>query len=356
MNNAKVGEAEEPKTLIGILASHDSPEKNKDLVKLLDKLCGEDEILFSSFHFLFTGGTYERIIFGIKKPGEEEIKPVNDKTQEILIHNSTTLPSRKEGGVTILAYSVVQRSCNIIWPFLSPVTTHWLNPENLALMRLSDYWHVKRLMNSGSVTEWFEKEAEMDKVRNLCDIPLELDLPGTKLNASQKPNFTGKIPHKLKEGGGHKILSPKDEDFPDNVNFPEEPEDMTIALIAHDDMKARMIEFVLDYEKELNRFERILATGTTGRDVIDASRILREGGKVFRYHSGPKGGDIEIATEVLYGRCHVVVFFIDPLNPHPHIEDIRVVFGACMIQDKVRMLANDMQARDWMERIVRRGK
>jgi len=361
-----VDEAREQKTLIGILASHDSPEKNNALAKLLDELCAENEKLLSLFHFLFTGGTYERIIIGTNESKKEGVKTVNDRTREILIPNSTTLPSRKKGGVTILAYSVVQRSCNIIWPFLSPVTAHWLNPENLALMRLSDQWHVKRLMNSGSVTEWFKKEAEMDTVRNLCAIPLELDLPGTD----------GKIPYKDRDEGGYKILSPKDEDFreknrnekgykilspkdrdfPDDVSFPDKIKDMTIALIAHDDMKARMIEFVLDYERELNQFERILATGTTGRDVIDASRILRTNKKVFQYHSGPKGGDIEIATEVLYGRCHVVVFFIDPLHPHPHIEDIRVVFGACMIQDEVRMLTNDMQARDWMERIVRRAK
>ncbi len=45
----------------------------------------------------------------------------------------------------------------------------------------------------------------------------------------------------------------------------------------------------------------------------------------------------------------------DPLHPHPYIEDIRVVFGACMIQDKVHMLTNEMQAREWMERVVKRG-
>ena len=135
-----------------------------------------------------------------------------------------------------------------------------------------------------------------------------------------------------------------------------EPEftQMTIALIAHDDMKSRMVEFAIDFEPELSLFARILTTGTTGRQVTDAVPKLEKEKKIYRYHSGPKGGDIEIATEILLGRCHVVVFFVDPLHPHPHIEDIRVVFGACMIRDQVRMLTNEMQAREWMGRVVRK--
>ncbi|MBE0635660.1 methylglyoxal synthase, partial [Candidatus Bipolaricaulota bacterium] len=70
---------------------------------------------------------------------------------------------------------------------------------------------------------------------------------------------------------------------------------------------------------------------------------------IYRYHSGPKGGDVEIATEVLFGNCQVVVFFVDPLRPHPHTDDIRVVFAACMLQDEVRMFSNERQAREWFE-------
>ena len=62
-----------------------------------------------------------------------------------------------------------------------------------------------------------------------------------------------------------------------------------------------------------------------------------------------------VPWHVLVAEAPVVMFFIDPLHPHPHIEDIRVVFGACMIQDQVRMLTNEMQGREWMERVVKRG-
>ncbi|MDI6810900.1 MAG: hypothetical protein QMD80_04390 [archaeon] len=122
-------------------------------------------------------------------------------------------------------------------------------------------------------------------------------------------------------------------------------------------MKERMVDFAIQYETELSEFGRILATGTTGREIENACRKLREDEKVRRCLSGPKGGDIEIATEILYDRCNIVVFFIDPLHPHAHIDDIRVVFSACTAEIKdndVRMLTNEVQAREWIEEAVRR--
>jgi methylglyoxal synthase len=136
-------------------------------------------------------------------------------------------------------------------------------------------------------------------------------------------------------------------------------EDQSIALIAHDDMKQRMVGFAIQYEDELCRFNRVLTTGRTGEEVESACRRLRDGGTIRRYLPGPKGGDIEIATEILFDRCHVVVFFVDPLHPHAHIDDIMVVFSACMAEiqgNDVRLLTNELHAREWMEEAVRRHR
>lgn len=324
------------KTYISVLASHDNDDINNTLAGIFKELYEKDKDLLANYHFIFTGGTYDRIIEGTKKPS---IKPVSKKIKEFLLTRCgiSKLPSRSEGGVTILSFLVSQQKCSIIWPFLTPLTSHWLNPENLALMRLSDLWHVKRLMNKGSVLEWFSKESAIDINRNLQTIPPSVtfyDVDGTTL----KPiYFEGKkSPY---------VLQREEMKYPENFN------DMTVALIAHNEMKSRMIEFAMDHERELSKFKRILSTGTTGREVSANTRDLYK--KVCRYHSGPKGGDIEIASEILFGNCHVVIFFVDPLNPHPHIEDIRVVFGACMIQENVRMLTNEMQAREWIQRVVR---
>jgi len=325
------------KTIIGVLASHDSKETNNSLVAVFDRLVEKDPKLLDNFHFLFTGGTYERIINGTADAEDKGISKVKTKTKKFIEKRSTCLPSRLHGGVTLLAYCVVQRQCSLLWLFLSPITSHWLNPENLALMRLSDQWHAKRLMNTGSVEEWFSEEAKTDVYRNQQEIPLQLILPGTE----------GRLVNKRL---GEKCFNINWSKF----SIPKDFSEMTIALIAHDEMKNRMVDFAIDYEQELLKFKRILCTGTTGREVEDNARRLKENDKIYRYKSGPKGGDIEIASEILSGRCHVVIFFVDPLHPHPHIEDIRVVFGACMIQNNVRMLTNEMQAREWMDRVVKR--
>jgi methylglyoxal synthase len=318
------------KTLIGVLASHDDDAINNTLARLFEKLHAQDPKTLERFSFVFTGGTFDRLIDGTKQP---HVKPIAPATRDFLSCRCglTRLPSRTEGGVTVLSYLVVQQVCGIIWPFLTPLTPHWLNPENLALTRLCDQWHVKRLMNTGSVEEWFAKEAPHDWRRNRQPTPPQLAL--TKRTITPKLGAQG---------------ARLDREVSDQ---PTEISEKTIALIAHDAMKNRMVEFAIDHDPDLEKFDRILSTGTTGREVMANTRRLMN--KVVRYQSGPKGGDIEIATEILFGDCHIVVFFVDPLHPHPHVEDIRVVFGACMIQDQVRMLTNEMQAREWMQRVVR---
>lgn len=321
------------RTLIAVLASFDSEIKHSSLVEAFESIYKHDHDKLERFHFLFTGGTFERIFF--PQPGTfSGIRRMDDRVRRSILSRATRLPERREGGVTILANYVVRRQCGIVWPFLDPAEPHWLNPENLALMRLCDVWQVKRLMNKGSVEGWFRNEADKDITRNLQLQPPPLTFEdGTELAAIPGERKEKYFQVKLRDG--NRYFAPKVGD--------------TIALIAHDEMKAKMIDFVTQYETELSRFERILATGTTGREVKEASKILQN--KVTPCRSGPKGGDIQIATEILAGRCHVVVFFVDPLHAHPHAEDIRVVFGACMIENNVQMLTNEVHAREWMDHV-----
>ena len=68
---------------------------------------------------------------------------------------------------------------------------------------------------------------------------------------------------------------------------------MEIAIIAHDRMKADMVQF-LNKNKTLLLQEHIklFATGTTGGQAQNA------GFKVKRMLSGPMGGDAQIAARV----------------------------------------------------------
>ena len=341
------------KTLIGVLASHDSRSKNEALSSIFKKWSDTEETkkTLRKFGFVFSGGTYDRL-FNNKPVLYQKVEEVKhslpESVKDFLLKECGVLclPRTDQGGVTMLASLISLRRLSILWPFFSPLTTHLLFPENLALLRLADQWRVKKLMNSGSVDEWLSGEAKRDYSLNRREIGEKLKLPGSELVVDVKQNEGGVYEFVYPEAQPPDFLAAKDTETLDKVL-----KKSVVALISHDGMKGRMIDFVTDHESELKKFGKILATGTTGKIVQDAAPSLKE--LIHPYHSGPKGGDVEIATEILFGGCHVVIFFVDPLNPHPHTEDIRVVFGACMIHDQVRMLSNEVQARDWMKRLIR---
>jgi methylglyoxal synthase len=334
-------------TFIGVLATHEDSRRHEELVDLLNSLTA-NETLLQNFSFVFTGGTFDRVLRGRdRKFG----KPVDPETSSFLQRECglIRLPAHEDGGVVVLADLVVRRKIGIVWSFLTPVSSHWLQPENIALIRLCDYWHANRLLNSHSVRDWLPIQAFGDSNRFLQAWPPP---PDFMCLDSIVPEDEGRF--QLKEIPG--FVNTFELEFGNESERERKRTErktkhqQRLALIAHDEMKQRMVEFVVDYEHELNaNCSQIITTGTTGSRVKEAARTLAD--KVVPYHSGPKGGDIQIATAILLGLIDVVIFFIDPLHPHPHIDDIRVVFGACMTKP-VRMLTNERQARQWMEAVM----
>ncbi len=333
------------KTLIGVLASRDSTNRNDSLARLLEELHAQhgEKPWWREYAFAFSGGTYVRVVTG--KGGG--IRPVNDATWD-WIHNTCgvlRLPEGKsEGGGILLGCLVARGTIRLLWPFFSPTTSHWLHPENLALFRLADLLHVSTFMNVGSVLEWAALSASQAVDGHPVPWPPSIILEGT---GRAIPIRAAEVSRHDRAGTVYKICAPsglvETTSYHDILSTPDEA---VIALIAHDQMKDRMRQFVIDHEPQLrDNFSRILCTGTTGKMVMEAAPSLAS--RVHRYRSGPQGGDLEIATEVLYQSCHVVVFLTDSLRPHPHVDDIRSVFGACMRQDQVRMFSNERQARAW---------
>lgn len=95
---------------------------------------------------------------------------------------------------------------------------------------------------------------------------------------------------------------------------------MRIALIAHDKMKAELVQFCIKHEEILSRHE-LIATGTTGTVIMAATKL-----KIKRYKSGPLGGDMEIGAKVAKGEVDLIIFFRDPLTAQPHEPDISALF------------------------------
>ncbi|RKG93160.1 methylglyoxal synthase [Corallococcus terminator] len=100
----------------------------------------------------------------------------------------------------------------------------------------------------------------------------------------------------------------------------------TIALLAHDGKKALLAAFVRDHRSRLRCFN-LIGTGNTGLLVQSA------GLEITMKLSGPLGGDAQIASEVIAGRCDAVIFLRDPLVSHPHDPDIAMLMRNCDVHN-----------------------
>ncbi len=107
----------------------------------------------------------------------------------------------------------------------------------------------------------------------------------------------------------------------------EAKQEKTIALIAHDGKKADMVAFATYNREKLSRFN-LIGTGTTGGLLIE-----KVGLNVERMLSGPHGGDAQIAALVVQKQVDAVIFFVDPLDKHPHDPDIQTLLRACNVHN-----------------------
>jgi len=98
---------------------------------------------------------------------------------------------------------------------------------------------------------------------------------------------------------------------------------MKIALIAHDNKKSVMIQFVKNHRDVLAKYD-LCATGTTGSKIQEATGL-----EVQRFLSGPIGGDQQIGAEVAMDKIDLVIFLRDPLTAQPHEPDVLALLRVC---------------------------
>lgn len=106
---------------------------------------------------------------------------------------------------------------------------------------------------------------------------------------------------------------------------PPIPPRKQIALIAHDNRKADLLDWAYYNRGTLARHV-LHATGTTGS--LLAERLDLE---VHRFLSGPLGGDQQIGAAIAEGRIDFVIFFWDPLEPHPHDVDVKALLRIAVV-------------------------
>jgi methylglyoxal synthase len=98
-----------------------------------------------------------------------------------------------------------------------------------------------------------------------------------------------------------------------------------IALIAHDNCKGELLDWARFNRGTLATHD-LYATGTTG-----ARLALQLHLPVTRFLSGPLGGDQQVGAAIVEGRLDFVIFFWDPLEPHPHDVDVKALLRIAVV-------------------------
>ncbi len=108
-----------------------------------------------------------------------------------------------------------------------------------------------------------------------------------------------------------------------------------IALVAHDNRKKDLIEWVEWNYRELIH-HKLICTGTTGKLVEEAIRSRLEAEDVQELHirklkSGPLGGDQQLGALIAEGEIDLLIFLWDPMEPQPHDVDVKALLRIAVV-------------------------
>jgi len=98
-----------------------------------------------------------------------------------------------------------------------------------------------------------------------------------------------------------------------------------IALIAHDNRKEDLVDWARYNKDRLSR-HKLFATGTTGTMLMEKLDL-----KIHKFRSGPLGGDQQVGAHIAEGKIDSMIFFWDPLSPHPHDVDVKALLRISVV-------------------------
>ncbi|CAF1513692.1 unnamed protein product, partial [Didymodactylos carnosus] len=113
-----------------------------------------------------------------------------------------------------------------------------------------------------------------------------------------------------------------------------------IALVAHDNKKPELLEWVKRNRQQLLHHE-LYGTGTTGKLVEQELNTT-----VIKYKSGPLGGDQQLGAQITDQKIDILIFMIDPLTAQPHDVDVKALQRIAVVWNIV--LACDIATADFI--------
>lgn len=110
-----------------------------------------------------------------------------------------------------------------------------------------------------------------------------------------------------------------------------------IALVAHDNRKKDLVEWVM-WNYEILLPHNLICTGTTGKlveETINKRLILNNNDytikEVIKLKSGPLGGDQQLGAMIAENKIDFIIFFWDPMEPHPHDVDVKALLRIAVV-------------------------
>ncbi|MFW6327658.1 MAG: methylglyoxal synthase [Bacteroidota bacterium] len=99
-----------------------------------------------------------------------------------------------------------------------------------------------------------------------------------------------------------------------------------LALVAHDNRKKDLIEWVEFNHEKLNK-HHLICTGTTGKMIEESLKKKNPGLEIniTKLKSGPLGGDQQLGALISEDKIDIMIFFWDPMQPQPHDVDVKAL-------------------------------
>lgn len=111
----------------------------------------------------------------------------------------------------------------------------------------------------------------------------------------------------------------------------------TVALVAHDNLKQELMDWIV-WNLEILAPLQLVCTGTTGKRVAaifnkrfaekDTPTVHPE---IITLKSGPLGGDQQLGALISEGKIDLLIFFWDPMYPHPHDVDVKALLRIAVV-------------------------
>lgn len=110
----------------------------------------------------------------------------------------------------------------------------------------------------------------------------------------------------------------------------------TIALVAHDQRKPDLLEWVSWNANSLLK-HHLVCTGTTGKLVEELLTEKDENQSLSMQllKSGPLGGDQQLGAMITENKIDIIVFFWEPMEAQAHDSDVKALLRVAVLYNVV---------------------